>query len=76
MGIKYAQYTTATSAPGGIMIVVEEGDAWDSEAPIVLAHPELFKDTPAKVFHGDGLRRDVEVVEQATAAPGEKRRGK
>lgn len=47
---------------------VTEGEAWDASHPVVVANPGLFADRPLKV-------RGVQtVVEQATAAPGEKRR--
>lgn len=71
MGIKFAQYTTATAAPGGLLLSVQEGEAWAADDPLVVAHPELFADTPARVYRSNGRR---EVVEQATAAPGEKRK--
>lgn len=73
MGYKFARYTTSTAAtPGGMPLIVQEGEAWDADDPLVLAHPELFSDEPLRVQTSHG-RRD-RVVEQATAAPGEKRR--
>lgn len=71
MAIKFAQYTTATAAADGILLTVQEGEAWAADDPLVLAHPELFADTPARVFRSNGRR---EVIERATAAPGEKRK--
>lgn len=71
MKLKFARYTTNTGLPGNPMtFYVEEGDAWDADDPIVKAHPELFSDTPVTVHSSFGKR----TVEQATAAPGEKRK--
>jgi hypothetical protein len=41
------------------------GDPWDASDPFVRARPDLFSDVPAMVHRT--------VVEQATAAPGERR---
>lgn len=47
---------------------VNEGEAWAGDDPIVVANPDLFSQRPTKV------RRSVPApVEQATAAPGERR---
>lgn len=48
-------------------IIIREGEAWAGDDPFVKAHPDHFTDAPARV------RRTVAVVEQASAAPGEKR---
>ena len=45
---------------------VQRGSAWHANCPLVLAHPDLFSPKPTDV-HPRGW------VEQATAAPGEKR---
>ena len=45
--------------------------AFRSDHPVVKEHPELFSDSPTWAMSPRGM---VEVVEQATAAPGEKRR--
>lgn len=51
----------------GEVIRVRPGEPWSSDDPFVKAHPGLFDE-------GDGLvRRTVEVVETATARPGETR---
>jgi hypothetical protein len=49
-------------------VIIREGEAWASDDPFVELHPELFTAAPAR------LRRTVAPVEQATAAPGERRR--
>lgn len=54
----------------GLRIQLETDDVWDADDPVVKARPDLFRATPVKV------NRTVPVsppVEQATAAPGEKR---
>lgn len=43
-------------------------EPWDADDPFVVEHPEFFSDAPQIE-----PRRSVPVVEQATAAPGEKR---
>jgi hypothetical protein len=66
----YATANCGTATSDGIGIDLREGDVWDALDPIVLTHPGLFSDTPpAPNFP----RRTVPAVEQATAAPGERR---
>ena len=48
---------------------VPKGSAWHADAPIVLAYPDMFSETPTEVFP----RGWVPKVEQATDAPGELR---
>lgn len=43
------------------------GDPWDATDPFVKSRPDLFSDAPATVH------RTFRPVEQATAAPGERR---
>ncbi len=50
----------------GQTINLKPGDCWAADDPVVLQHPGLFQDEPIP-------RRSVPVVEQATAAPGERR---
>lgn len=58
-----ASQTVALSHPKhGAIIVVAEGDAWQSDDPLVVRHPWAFGQD--------------NTVEQATAAPGQKRRRK
>lgn len=52
----------------GLVVAVREGEPFPENDPVVKAHPWLFR---------SDADRDVElgnVVEQATAAPGERRR--
>ena len=53
----------------GRKVTIQAGTAWDASDPVVRAYPGLFSDDARY------LRRSTErPVEQATAAPGEKRR--
>lgn len=65
--LKYANSTTSVHFDGRI-VRLAEGDPWYADDPFVRARPELFSDTPARVF---GTRSVP--VEQASAAPGERR---
>ena len=49
-------------------VIIREGEAWASDDPFVERHPDYFTAEPPR------LRRTVAPVEQATAAPGERRR--
>jgi hypothetical protein len=66
MALAFANCSTSY-AEGTRKIRLEVDMVWDADDPFVKAHPELFSATPIKVH------RTVAVVEQATAAPGEKR---
>lgn len=68
MKVKYATETFATSGPMGA-IRVTAGEVWDADDPIVRRHPNAFRARPLDVH----VRRSTPPVEQATAAPGEKR---
>lgn len=74
MDIRYATATCYVPMPDGGRVKVIKGSHWPADDPIVLAHQDLFS--------GDaryGLMYTVQPdgydapVEQATAAPGEKR---
>jgi hypothetical protein len=67
--IKFAR-TTASVGYNGRLIRVVEDDAWLADDAFVRTHPELFGDSPRNLFTADGR------VEQATAAPGERRTSK
>lgn len=56
----------------GLPITVRRGEARHRSDPVVRAHPEMFADEPVVVSVFPGWKPDAE-VEQATAAPGEKR---
>ena len=60
----------------GQIFTLRKGDPWDGDDPVVLAHPEAFADVPPDdvVKHSvPRAHRAPAGVEQATAAPGEKR---
>jgi hypothetical protein len=66
----FATSTVSVREPGATYpIAVHRGSAWYADCPLVRAHPDLFSDTPPDV-HPVGWES---TVEQATAAPGEKR---
>ena len=61
---------TSVGAPNGGVHRLVKGEPWDADDPLVNAHPELFSDAPLRVRT---TTRGFVDVEQATAAPGEKR---
>lgn len=69
MGIKFVTQSVVTAVDGR-RIRLSKGDAWDDADPVVKARPELFADVPEVVMTSE-VR--VAGVEQASAAPGEKR---
>jgi hypothetical protein len=65
----FATTTASLREPGtNQRVSIHRGSAWHADCPLVRAHRSMFSDTPPDVFP-----RDWEPVEQATAAPGEKR---
>lgn len=52
--------------------VLKKGDAWDADADLVRERPDLFTQEPGKVH---GRKVGPPMVERATRAPGEMRRG-
>jgi len=55
-------------------ITVREGDLWDADDPVVAAHPDWFQTLDGKALKtAKPAARAEPPVEQATAAPGEKR---
>ena len=75
MDIVYATSTTMVAAPNGGQVHVMKGTHWPAEDPIVQAQPSLFS-TDARYglnFSSPPEGYDAPVVEQATAAPGERR---
>ena len=59
--------TLVTSDRDGRRIRLQEGTVWDADDPFVRQRPDLFRKLD------DGVKRPP--VEQASATPGEKRRG-
>ena len=72
MVIVFAKSTMSVGGAHGGIYDLEKGAPYSSDHPAVVAHPECFSDSPTFAHSGRGY---VE-VEQATAAPGEKRRGR
>jgi hypothetical protein len=65
--------TTFVSTYYGRPEVVSPNDIFDSEDILVLDRPDMFEEiVPTRVSEP---RRNEPVIEQATAAPGEKRQG-
>ncbi len=70
--VKFARDTTSLREPGSkYPTSVQKGTAWHADHPLVVANPSLFSDDPPEVLPR-GWKPDP-AVEQATAAPGEKR---
>ena len=65
----FARDDVAFAGAGHNRHQIHKGDAYRSTHPAVLARPEFFSDEPT-VFHDGPAEADVE---QATAAPGERR---
>jgi hypothetical protein len=72
MELKYAQVTCVTSADG-MLVNLTAGEAWDADDPFVKARPDLFANQPPFVRRFEGGLVQSFVVEEASAAPGERR---
>lgn len=56
------------------VITVAEGELWDADDPVVKAHPVWFETLEGKPLRpAKAAARSEAPVEQATAAPGERR---
>jgi hypothetical protein len=64
MGIVYPRSTGWVSET----VFLNEGEPWDDSDPFVAQYPQHFSAEPGQALRGSGRQ-----VEQATAAPGEKR---
>ena len=67
--IVYCTANGAASTSDGIPVRLIEGEPWDADDPFVRSHPGVFSDTPP----APRFPRRSQAVEQATAAPGERR---
>lgn len=65
----YAAATCGTNNSDGLSVNLTEGEAWWADDPFVRERPDLFTDEPSNPKHTVALP----VIEQATAAPGERR---
>jgi hypothetical protein len=77
MDVVYATATTHVTTDNGARIVVHKGQHWPANDPVVRAQPSLFSDDPrygmAYSVEPAGYDAPPGEVEQATAAPGERR---
>lgn len=75
MNAVYAKSTASVALPDGAVVGVQEGSHWSADDPIVQAHPDLFSDDArfGMLFSRPLQPDDYPPVEQATAAPGERR---
>lgn len=66
----FATATVSVREPGSkYPTTVHQGTVWHADCPMVTSHPDLFSDEPP-IVHPRGWEPPVE---QATAAPGERR---
>lgn len=63
--------TSAMIGWQGETLHLRAGSVWPADDPLVKAHPEMFSDTPEVLETSRGVK--YRPIEQATAAPGEKR---
>jgi len=64
--VRYAIDTVVVQVLGN-PVTLHAGETWAADDPVVVEHPSLFAAKPSVV------RRTVQRVEQATAAPGQRR---
>lgn len=72
MKVVYASVNAVVPSPHGHSLFVQAGQHWPADDPLVRARPDLFSEDPR---HGlsFSVPPDDPSVEQATAAPGERR---
>lgn len=70
--VVYAVQTVSINTNAGYPMMIVQGTHWPASDPIVKQHPDLFSDDPR---YGLVFSTEPVIVEQATAAPGEVRRG-
>lgn len=69
--IVFALDTCSMREPGSkYPTTITKGSAWYADSPLVVAYPDMFGAKPTEVFPRNWVSP---AVEQATAAPGEKR---
>lgn len=69
----FARATTLVFAPERLRITA--GTTWHADHPVVASHPDLFSEDPPEILprNWEAPAKPEPKVEQATAAPGEKR---
>lgn len=73
MALKFVKQSVSTAiSDGGPRVRLTKDDPWRDDDPVVVALPQFFADEPSEVQSSLG-RQSTAPVEQATAAPGEKR---
>ncbi len=75
MDVVYARSTTMVTTPDGGRHMVQGGQHWPADDPVVQANPGLFSPDPrfGVSFSTPPPELSEAPVEQVTAAPGEKR---
>ena len=75
MDVVYATSTARVATPDGGHVMVVKGQHWPVSDPVVKHQPSLFSADPrwGMTFSAQPEGFDDAPVEQATAAPGEKR---
>lgn len=83
MKVAYAKRNASIAMKEGHQVFVPGGSHWAANDPVVLANQELFSDDPRYGMMGsyeqlteDQTEDQTEVVETASAAPGERRQAK
>lgn len=71
MNLVYANATCSITDAGGMIYTLVRGEPWDADDPLVKHRPSFFSKTPVQAR--TSVNRGFVEVEQATAAPGEKR---
>lgn len=74
MKVKYATGRSVVTTPDGAQVLILKGTHWPADDPVVQAHPGLFSDDPRYGLMFTTTPEGFDApVEQATAAPGERR---
>lgn len=73
MKVVYATANVVVTRPSGEGISIHAGQHWPANDPVVRDFPDLFSDDPRIGLRVSAPLSEDEPVEQATAAPGEKR---
>lgn len=77
--VVYATSTAQVRTPDGALALIRHGSHWFADDPVVAANPDMFSSDPRYGLSWTGepppeMRLPPDVpVEQATAAPGERR---
>lgn len=72
MKVVYATSNSVVPLPAGGQVYVRAGSHWPADDPVVVAQPSLFSEDPTYGLSYSATPTPAP-VEQATAAPGERR---